>query len=101
MEERLEVALVQVKRKAQITLPVRVRRELGIEEGDYLEARVEGNRVVLIPQTVIAKLPTVTLSEQGERVLDEALDDVRDGRVVEHPDVQSLLDELHREAEED
>jgi len=95
------MALVQVKRKAQITLPVRVRRELGIEEGDYLEAKVEGRRVVLIPQSITAKFASVALSEEGERMLDEALADVQEGRVTKHSSMRSLVDELHRESGEE
>ena len=93
--------LVRVKDKAQITLPAKVRRTLGIEEGDYLEVQLEGNRIVLIPQTVMAKLPPVTLSRGGEQMLEEALEDVRQGRVREHGDVESLIEELHDEADQD
>jgi len=93
--------LVRVKDKAQITLPAKVRRTLGIEEGDYLEVQLEGNRIVLIPQTVIAKLPPVTLSRGAEQMLEEALEDVQAGRVREHGTVESLIEELHDEADQD
>jgi len=93
--------LIKVKSKAQITLPVKVRQALGIEEGDYLEARVEGNKVVLIPQTVVTKFPSVTLSEQGEEMLKEALEEVKAGKVKEHESAESLISELHHETEQD
>ncbi|MGD8239975.1 MAG: AbrB/MazE/SpoVT family DNA-binding domain-containing protein [Armatimonadota bacterium] len=93
--------LVRVKGKAQITLPAQLRRALGIEEGDYLEARVDGNRIILIPQTVMDKLPTVTLSDRGEQMLSEALQDVKAGRVKEHDSVESLIQDLHDEADQD
>lgn len=32
--------LVQVKKKAQITIPVKVREKVGIEEGDILDVTV-------------------------------------------------------------
>ena len=89
--------LVKVKTKAQITLPLRARQALGIEEGDYLQVTVDGNRIVLTPQMLVTKLPPVTLSEQGERMLEEALEDVRKGRVKEHDSVDSLIEELHHE----
>ena len=91
--------LVKVKTKAQITLPLRVRQALGIEEGDYLRVTVDGNRIVLTPQMLVTKLQPVTLSEQGERMLEEALEDVRKGRVKEHDSVDSLIEELHHEAD--
>lgn len=91
--------LIKVKGKAQITLPAKVRRALDIKEGDYLEAKVEGNKVILIPQIVVTKFPPVTLSEQGEQMLQEALEDVKAGKVKEYESAESLIDELHHEAD--
>ncbi len=91
--------LVKVKTKAQITLPHKIREALGIEEGDYLQVMVEDNKIVLVPQALVTKLPPVSLSETGERMLEEALEDVREGRVQEHDSVESLIAELHDEAD--
>ena len=57
--------LVKVKTKAQITLPLKVRQALGIEEGDYLQVVVQGNTIVLVPQMLVTKLPPVSLSKEG------------------------------------
>jgi AbrB family looped-hinge helix DNA binding protein len=89
--------IVKVKTKAQITLPLKVRQALGIEEGDYLDVTIQGNTIVLVPQALVTKLPPVDLSEQGERMLEEALQDVAEGRVKEHDSVDSLIAELHDE----
>jgi AbrB family looped-hinge helix DNA binding protein len=93
--------LVKVKTKAQITLPLKVRQALGIEEGDYLQVVVQGNKIVLVPQALVTKLPPVSLSEEGERMLEEAFEDVREGRVKEHESVEPLIDDLHHEAHQD
>ena len=93
------MSLVKVKAKAQITLPVKIRQKLGIEEGDYLRVAIEDDRIVLMPQALVSKLPPVTLSEQGERMLQEAFEDIRQGRVGEHDSADSLLGELHHEAD--
>ncbi|MFQ6097603.1 MAG: AbrB/MazE/SpoVT family DNA-binding domain-containing protein [Armatimonadota bacterium] len=95
------MALVKVRQKAQITLPLKVREALGIEEGDYLEVTVEGSRIVLTPKVLLTKLPPVRLLEQGERMLREALADVAEGRVKEHDSVDSLIEDLQREAHQD
>jgi len=92
------MALVKVRSRAQITLPAEVRDELGIDEGDLLEARVEGNRIILEPQIVAPKFPEVELSEDGERVLDEALEDEAAGRVREYESVDALIADLDDEA---
>ena len=45
--------LVKVIRHGQITLPAGFRKELDIEEGDYLEADIEGTTIVLRPKVVL------------------------------------------------
>jgi AbrB family looped-hinge helix DNA binding protein len=47
------MALVKVRRAAQITLPAEVRQKLKVKEGDYLDAEVVGNSVVLKPVAVL------------------------------------------------
>jgi AbrB family looped-hinge helix DNA binding protein len=36
--------------KGQVVLPGRIRRTLGLQPGDSLDAKVQGGRVILIPQ---------------------------------------------------
>ena len=43
------MALVKVRRAAQITLPAEIRRQLEIAEGDYLEAAAIRGNLVLRP----------------------------------------------------
>ena len=88
--------LVQVREKAQITLPYKVRKALGIKEGDYLEAEVEDNKIVLIPKILVDKAKAITLSKKGEEVLKEALEDVKKGKVKEFKNVEELIDDLHK-----
>ena len=88
--------LVQVREKAQITIPSRIRKALGIKQGDYLEVEVENNKMVFIPKVLIDKAETVTLSKRGEEMLKEALGDVEKGRVKKFKNVEELIDDLHK-----
>ena len=88
--------LVQVREKAQITIPSKIRKALSIKEGDYLEAEVEDNKIVLIPKILVDKASSVTLSEKGEEMLKEALEDVKKGRVKKFKNVEELIDNLHK-----
>ena len=88
--------LVKVRNKAQITLPSKIRKALAINVGDYLEADIQDNRVVLTPQVVMDKFESVELSKRGEQMLDEALDEVRQGRTEEFEDVEDLISDLKR-----
>mgnify|MGYP000066294575 CR=1 FL=1 len=40
-------AYVKVTRKGQVTIPLAIRKVLGIKEGDILAVREEGGRVIL------------------------------------------------------
>lgn len=88
---------VRVKDKCQITLPARIRRTLGIKEGDYLSVSVEDGRVVLTPQMMLDRVPEGKLSAEGERMLEEALEDERAGHVHRFSDLDEGLEALKRE----
>jgi AbrB family looped-hinge helix DNA binding protein len=49
------MALVKVLRHGQVTLPKEFRETLGINEGDLMEAELEGARILLKPKVVVDK----------------------------------------------
>jgi len=87
------MALVKIREKSQITIPSSIRRELGIKKGDYLEVIREGDRILLIPKVIVDK-NSVVLSKKGEEYLQEALDDVKEGKVAESNNIEVLFDDL-------
>jgi len=64
------MALVRVKSKFQVTLPVALRRPAGVHVGDLLEARIERGRITLTPKALV------------DRRIDEGLADIRAGRFI-------------------
>jgi len=93
VEDSME--LIQVKDKAQITIPSNIRKELGIKKGDYLEAAIEDGRIIFTPKIVIDK-SSITLSEQGEKYLHEALLDIKENKFKIHDNVEELIDDLKK-----
>jgi len=89
------MSLIQVREKAQITIPNKIRKELGIKKGDYLEVAREDDRIVIIPKILIEKV-SVNLSVKGEEMLKEAIDDVKKGKVKIHNNVTHLINDLHK-----
>jgi AbrB family looped-hinge helix DNA binding protein len=87
--------LIQVRDKAQITIPSGIRKELGIKKGDYLEIVKEDDKIVIIPKILVDKV-LVNLSAKGEEMLKEAIDDVKKGKVKIHNSVNHLIDDLHK-----
>lgn len=52
------MALVRVRRAAQITLPREIRQAAHLEEGDYLEAEVTEAGILLRPVSIGNRQPT-------------------------------------------
>jgi AbrB family looped-hinge helix DNA binding protein len=72
--------LVKVKPKYQVTLPTKVREQIGLDVGDILEAKVERGKITLTPQALI------------DRRIAEGLEDIRKGR--EHGPYSSVAEAL-------
>jgi AbrB family looped-hinge helix DNA binding protein len=92
--------LIKVRKKAQLTLPLSVRRKLGIEEGDYMDVRVRDNEIVLKVKKLIDKDQAWFWTkrwQEGEREADE---DIKAGRVYEFPDADSAIAALHKAVKE-
>jgi AbrB family looped-hinge helix DNA binding protein len=69
-----------VSTKGQVVVPSRIRRKLGLEPGDSLEARVEGQRIVLTPRKVrsrkariirdpVTGLPVLTAGSKAPKLM--------------------------------
>jgi AbrB family looped-hinge helix DNA binding protein len=54
-QEDQDMSLMRVRAAAQLTLPADVRKALKIKEGDYLEAEIVDEGVLLKPVSVVAR----------------------------------------------
>ena len=61
-----------------------------------MQAEVEDNKIVFVPKVLIDKAEAVTLSKKGEEMLEEALEDVKKGRIKKFENVEELIDDLHK-----
>ena len=67
------MALVKVRRAAQITLPRDIREAARLEEGDYLEAEVtENGSILLRPVSIAGRDPTPIQEAEILAAVDEA-----------------------------
>jgi AbrB family looped-hinge helix DNA binding protein len=86
--------LIKVTRGGQVTIPAALRRQAGIEIGDYLEVQIADDHLVLVPKRVIDKGQTYFWSDawqEGER---EAEEDLRQGRVGRFESLDELIADL-------
>ncbi len=86
--------LVKVTRGGQVTIPAEMRREAGIEIGDYVEVRLEEGRLVLLPKQVIDKDQTWFWTEAWQAAEREAEGDLRAGRVKRFDTLDELVADL-------
>ena len=90
----LILPLIQLRGKAQVTLPAKVRQILGLKEGDYLRANIEGDIITLKPVKTVDKSETWFWSkewQEGERRVDE---DLKAGRYTVHKTPEDFLKSL-------
>lgn len=83
--------LVQVRKKAQVTLPQSLRKKLGIEEGDFLDFQEKDGEIVL----KVKKRADEDQSwfwtkrwQEGEREADE---DIKAGRVYHFDNMKDAI----------
>jgi len=78
------MALMRVRRAAQLTLPAEMRQALNVKEGDYLEARIVRGGVLLKPVSVVArKRAWAGIKRVMSRVRDRAPKPGEDNRAKE------------------
>jgi AbrB family looped-hinge helix DNA binding protein len=90
--------LIQVRKKAQLTIPQSVRQKLGIEEGDFLDVRVRSGEIVLKVKKLIDKEQAWFWTNRWQQGEKEAEEDIRAGHVHRFPDSKSAVAFLHRRA---
>src|SRR5580698_9013324 len=59
------MAIVTVKNKYQVVIPQAIREELGISQGDVLEAKVERGRLTYTPKAVIDRMIPADKAERA------------------------------------
>jgi antitoxin MazE len=87
-------AYSKVTRHGQITLPVTVRKSLGIEEGDLVEIEIIDDKAILVPKRLVDKNQSYFWTkkwQEGEKAADE---DIKAGRVKEFDSAEALIKDL-------
>jgi len=73
--------IVKVKRKFNVTIPKKLRKDLSVKVGQLIEMKLEGDRIILRPivedpsnrlEELIGNVSPESLSEQAEAIVKEA-----------------------------
>lgn len=87
---------IPVRKKGQITLPARMRRRLGLEEGDFVKVEETPEGILLKPRKLIDADQSYFWDDawqKGELAADR---DIEGGRYEVFEDVDDLIDSLKK-----
>ena len=91
------MSIVRIQRKGQVTIPTRLRIQVGLADGDLLEATAEKGRIVLTPRIGVEDEYTPAQRRAIDTRLDKAEADVKAGRLSKafsnHSEFIASLDE--------
>jgi len=85
---------IPVRGHGQITIPKRLRAQLGIEEGDVFEVEVTEQGLLLKPRKLIDPQQAWFWSEAWQTREQEAEDAIQAGQVKRFADPEELIQEL-------
>lgn len=76
-------SIVRIQNKGQVTIPTRLRAEIGLTDGDLVEAKTERGRIILTPK-LVDRTAQDDYTPAQRRVIDarlaKALDEVKKGQ---------------------
>lgn len=74
--------IVKVRTKYQVTIPEKVRREVGLEIGDYVEVEAQGGKIVIKPKKLVDKEDAWFWSKEWQEKEREADEAIKKGELV-------------------
>ncbi len=90
-KKNLKTHKVSVQRRNLISLPKEIRERLKIGEGDMLDVRIEGNKIIMEPYKLIPSSQAYFWSEKTQKDMLEAQKDVDSGKVREFSNINEFL----------
>lgn len=90
--------LIQVRKKAQVTLPLSVRTQLRIEEGDYLDVNVKDGAIVMKVKKLIDKDQQWFWTRRWQEGEQAAQEDIQAGRTQKFGNADEAIKHLQNES---
>jgi AbrB family looped-hinge helix DNA binding protein len=93
--------LISVRKKGQLTLPLSMRKKLGIENGSVILSKIVDDTIVLVPQQLVDRDQAWFWKERWQKLEAEADRDVAAGRTKTFDSVEDLFHEIEGTAQTD
>ena len=89
--------LLKLRKNAQITIPVGIRKAAHLEDGDVLDCEVHDGQIVLTPKKLVDKRDSWFWSPEWQQAEAQAQKDIESGNVKQFESVDDLLAHLKGE----
>lgn len=66
------MSVIKVRPRRQVTIPKEIFNKLHLEEGDFIEAKAEDQKIVLVPKKLVTKTDIIPLNKEEQRILKKA-----------------------------
>ena len=63
------MAVVKVRPRRQVTIPKEIFNQLHLEEGDFIEARAEDQKIIFVPKKLVTNTDIIPHSKGDQRIL--------------------------------
>lgn len=90
------MALLRLKRAAQITIPAELRKRFNLEEGDYLEAEAVEEGILLKPVTVVEREQAWDTVLQAMGTVQDRMPDPKQAPQEQEEEIASWVKESRR-----
>jgi AbrB family looped-hinge helix DNA binding protein len=90
------MSLTKINPRGQITIPAKFRNILHCKPGDYVEVKMEGNILKVIPKELIDKSQMWFWAKEHQKAEEEAELELQQGKGKEVKNVRELIDELNK-----
>ncbi|WP_041725661.1 AbrB/MazE/SpoVT family DNA-binding domain-containing protein [Caldicellulosiruptor acetigenus] len=86
--------IVEIKKKAQVTIPAQILKKLDLHVGDLLQIEEKDGRIILTPVVTIPKEQAWFYSEKWQR--EEAIveKEIQEGKLMVANSLQELFEDL-------
>ena len=66
------MSVVKVRPRRQVTIPKEIFNRLHLEVGDFIEAKAEDQKIVLVPKKLVTKTEVIPLNKEEQKTLKKA-----------------------------
>ena len=80
----------KISRNGHLTIPIKIRRLLNLEDGDIVRIGVKANQIIVLPGEVVDKDQAYIFTAKNQKMIKKAEEDFRKGKYSSHTSAEKL-----------